>query len=68
MLVNYQPFLKRDVIDGKKSNEICYVYLMIDLSNNHYKIGISNKPEYREKTLQSEKPSIEMISFFISLV
>lgn len=41
----------------------CYVYLMKDLSNKYYKIGISNKPEYREKTLQSEKPSIELLAY-----
>ena len=40
----------------------CYVYLMKDTSNGYYKIGISNKPEYREKTLQSEKPTIEMLA------
>jgi len=40
----------------------CYVYLMRDNTNCYHKIGISNKPEYREKTLQSEKPSIEMIA------
>ena len=40
----------------------CYVYLMRDNSNGYYKIGISNTPEYREKTLQSEKPSIEMLA------
>ena len=40
----------------------CYVYLMRDNTNGYHKIGISNKPEYREKTLQSEKPSIEMIA------
>lgn len=40
----------------------CYVYLMKDTSNGYYKIGISNTPEYRERTLQSEKPSIEMIA------
>jgi hypothetical protein len=34
---------------------------MIDTTNNAYKIGISNKPKYREKTLQSEKPTIELI-------
>ena len=39
----------------------CYVYLMHDLSNGYYKIGISNKPEYRERTLQSEKPTIELL-------
>lgn len=40
----------------------CYVYLMLDNSNGYHKIGISNTPEYREKTLQSEKPSIEMLA------
>lgn len=40
----------------------CYVYLMRDTTNGYHKIGISNKPEYREKTLQSEKPSIEMLA------
>jgi hypothetical protein len=42
-------------------NEVCYVYLMHDSVNNFYKIGISNSPEYREKTLQSEKPTIVML-------
>lgn len=40
----------------------CYVYLMQDSSNGYYKIGISNTPEYRERTLQSEKPTIEMLA------
>ena len=39
----------------------CHVYLMHDTTNGFYKIGISNNPEYREKTLQSEKPSIEIV-------
>jgi len=45
----------------KEAFETCYVYLMKDNSNGIFKIGISNKPEYREKTLQSEKPTIEMV-------
>lgn len=40
----------------------CFVYLMKDTSNGYYKIGISNTPEYREKTLQSEKPTIELLA------
>lgn len=43
------------------SDESCYVYLMLDTSNGYYKIGISSQPEYRERTLQSEKPTIEKI-------
>jgi len=45
-----------------EKDESCWVYLMHDLANNAYKIGISNNPEYRERTLQSEKPSIEKIA------
>ncbi|MBT9187441.1 GIY-YIG nuclease family protein [Zobellia russellii] len=59
---NYQPteFKKEESIK-ETAIEFCYVYLMHDTSNKYYKIGISNKPEYRERTLQSEKPTIEMI-------
>lgn len=50
----------------KNTNEYlfpgCYVYLMKDTSNGYHKIGISNTPEYRERTLQSEKPTIEMLA------
>ena len=48
----------QDVI---KNEAECYVYLMHDTTNGFYKIGISNNPEYRERTLQSEKPTIELI-------
>lgn len=41
--------------------EPCYVYLMKDTANGYSKIGISNKPSYREHTLQSEKPTIELV-------
>lgn len=39
----------------------CFVYLMCDSKNGCHKIGISKTPEYRERTLQSEKPTIEMV-------
>lgn len=64
---DYKPLSKDDIIDveenNQPNNEKCYVYLMVDTVNNYHKIGISNKPEYRENTLQSEKPSIELICF-----
>ena len=41
--------------------DYCYVYLMNDTATGYYKIGMSNNPEYRESTLQSEKPTIEKI-------
>ena len=34
---------------------------MKDTANGYHKIGISNHPEYREGTLQSEKPTIELV-------
>ena len=60
---DYQPIETRRInyIDGLVE-DICFVYLMYDTSNGYYKIGISNKPYYREKTLQSEKPTIELIA------
>lgn len=45
----------------KTESEECYVYLMKDKSN-FYKIGISNEPEWRERTLQSQQPNIKLIT------
>lgn len=42
--------------------DYCYVYLMLDCNTGLYKIGMSNNPEFREKTLQSEKPTISKIA------
>ena len=59
---NYQPLTKPlDNRESVKENDECHVYLMVDNTNHFHKIGISNKPEYREKTLQSEKPTIELV-------
>lgn len=57
----YQPLYEREIISKTETDDKCHVYLMIDHTNNYHKIGISNKPKYREKTLQSEKPTIELI-------
>lgn len=35
-------------------------YLMIDVANGFVKIGKSKNPKFRERTLQSEKPTIEL--------
>ena len=53
--------LTNSKITPRDSNETCYVYLMVDKTNYYHKIGISNSPKYREKTLQSEKPTIELV-------
>lgn len=58
---NYKPLKRIELTNIKLSEETCYLYLMKDLANGYYKIGISSNPSYREKTLQSEKPTIELI-------
>ena len=60
---DYLPLTDKEFrfMENIDEKEDCYVYLMVDLINKYHKIGISNKPNYREKTLQSEKPSIEML-------
>lgn len=63
-IIDYKPLLDRESLSSVESlnAEECYVYLMIDTNNHYHKIGISNKPEWREKTLQSEKPTVELIA------
>jgi len=46
---------------SKLSNNFTKVYVMIDKNTGYYKIGRSKNPNQREKTLQSEKPTIEML-------
>lgn len=50
---------------GKKvvtiENRRNYVYLMKNKRNGLYKIGKSHNPKYREKTLHSQEPEIELI-------
>jgi len=58
---NYKPIFESASNKNSLKSEKCFVYLMIDTTNNFHKIGISNKPYIREKTLQSEKPTIELI-------
>lgn len=62
----YAAFLTLDITDAESvtntdTEKACYLYLMHDLANGYYKIGISNNPRYRERTLQSEKPTIDLV-------
>lgn len=51
----------KNVDDEILSDKPTNVYVMIDKNTGYYKIGKSKKPQFREKTLQSEKPTIEML-------
>lgn len=44
----------------RRRSEEGFIYLMRDNRNGKTKIGFSKKPEYRESTLQSEQPDIEL--------
>jgi hypothetical protein len=46
------------------ANTFTQVYIMIDKNTGYYKIGRSLNPIKREKTLQSEKPTIELLQTF----
>jgi hypothetical protein len=46
-----------------QKDDATQVYVMIDNHTGYYKIGKSTNPKYREKTLQSEKPSIHMMFY-----
>ena len=54
------------IVNGQQYNSVdndikTKTYLMKDKHNGLYKIGKSVNPKVRERTLQSEKPSIEMV-------
>lgn len=51
-----------------KKNDKIYTYLMKDDNTGLTKIGKSNNPSLREKTLQSEKPTIRLIYICEQLV
>lgn len=46
---------------AKQKTKFSKVYVMKDRQNGLYKIGKSKNPSLRERTLQSEKPSVEMV-------
>lgn len=50
----------QSIIDIPESETVS-VYIMKDNHTGYYKIGISKQPKYREKTLLSQSPSIELM-------
>jgi len=58
--INKEDLLKEKCSKNKKT----FIYVMIDKNTGYYKIGKSINPKYRERTLQSEKPTIEMLHVF----
>ena len=76
MTASKRGFLKIDFIDKKKFyrnyfNDIylCkiekgkdYIYLMVNTETSLIKIGKSNNPRYRERTLHSQEPTVHLIA------
>jgi len=44
------------------ARKTAFVYLMKNTRNGFIKIGFSKNPQFREKTLQSEEPEIELLA------
>jgi hypothetical protein len=60
--IAYYRGQKYNTLTKSKSPQKCYI--LKDKSNDTYKIGCSKNPLQREKTLQSEKPDLELIKVF----
>lgn len=43
-----------------------YVYLMLDNHTGRYKIGRSVNPKFRERTLQSQEPDVELVETWLA--
>jgi hypothetical protein len=62
--------LQITVLKDINANELAFderptkMYLMIDKNTGYYKIGRSVDPRARERTLQSEKPTIELLNVY----
>lgn len=59
-----KKFSDIEVEDANKYYSKSKTYIMKDNHNNLYKIGKSINPRVRERTLQSEKPSINIVKIF----
>tara|TARA_R110002012_G_scaffold255141_1_gene434806 strand:+ start:3330 stop:3620 length:291 start_codon:yes stop_codon:yes gene_type:complete len=53
-----------DSIKKEKKKRQSRTYLMINRLSGYVKIGKSENPKYRESTLQSKEPQIDLIAIF----
>jgi len=60
--------LLRELEPREYPSEITKIYVMIDRATGYYKIGRSKNPKVREKTLQSEKPAIDLMRTYDGVV
>lgn len=62
LLTEPMELQERDEIRATKFGNKGFVYLMRNSRNGYTKIGFSKHPRFREKTLQSEEPEIEIVA------
>ena len=58
------PHLRPKPLPTPKPVKTGYIYLMRDLKTGFHKIGFSQSPKVREKTLQAQEPLIELLFAF----
>ncbi len=63
-----KEFENKNVSKRKTNDTPTYIYIMIDHNTGYYKIGHSKNVLRRESTLQSEKPTIELLYSFEGIV
>lgn len=56
--------IQKQIMQKTKTKEKQVAYILKDKNTGYYKIGKSINPEKREKTLQSEKPTIILVKKF----
>lgn len=59
----YKSFFENNELRARLDSEK-YIYLMLNIRNNHFKIGSSKNPFYRERTLQAQEPEIKTITYW----
>ncbi len=61
-------FPNTEILESQKqklANDQTFIYLIKDFRSGFYKIGYSKNPRYRESTLQSEQPLIELVTAWL---
>jgi hypothetical protein len=59
----YKSFFEENKLRTPHDNEK-HIYLMLNIRNNHFKIGSSKNARYREKTLQAQEPEVKLITYW----
>lgn len=62
----YKGLFNNKDFENDPSNAENFIYLMLNNKSGFIKIGKSNNPVYRERTLHSQEPEIALITFWVA--